>query len=154
MNDDIAGATLMAVGTSAPEFFTSMIALVNGGKAGLGAGTIIGSAIFNILCIAWGSALFLNKALKRGPFIRDAVFYGLFIGLIAWSFWDGQIVWMEAILYIVMYIGYVLYLKFDNSRMNKANAEVVDSVVEETQHLEEEAESTLPFLKIFDMIIS
>lgn len=42
----------MAVGTSAPEFFTSMMALLDGGKVGLGAGTIIGSAIFNILCIA------------------------------------------------------------------------------------------------------
>lgn len=51
LSDDVAGATLMAIGSSAPEFFTALIALFHGGKVGLGAGTIIGSAIFNILVI-------------------------------------------------------------------------------------------------------
>jgi Ca2+/Na+ antiporter len=29
LSDDIAGATIMAIGTSAPEFFTSLMALLN-----------------------------------------------------------------------------------------------------------------------------
>ncbi|MDP2669611.1 MAG: hypothetical protein Q8O99_00975 [bacterium] len=41
LSDDVAGATLMAVGSSAPEFFTALIALFHGGRVGLGAGTII-----------------------------------------------------------------------------------------------------------------
>ena len=86
--------------------------------------------------------------------MRDATFYALFIGLIAWSFWDGQIVRFEAVSYLGMYAVYVLYLKFDNAKMNKANEGMIESVAEETQHLEEEAESRLPFLKIFDTIIA
>ena len=32
LSDDIAGATIMAVGSSAPELFTALMALLNGGK--------------------------------------------------------------------------------------------------------------------------
>jgi K+-dependent Na+/Ca+ exchanger-like protein len=152
LNDDIAWATLMAVGTSAPEFFTSMMALLDGGKVGLGAWTIIGSAIFNILCIAGWSALFLNSVLKKWPFLRDSFFYALFIWLIAWSFWDGQIVWIEAIAYIGLYVVYIAYLVWDNNR-SKADSEVIDQVVDSIEEIESEVEHRLPFVKLIDQMI-
>lgn len=152
LSDDIAGATIMAVGTSAPEFFTSLMALLNGGKIGLWAWTIIGSAIFNILCIAWGSALFLNGVLKRGPFLRDSIFYAAFIWLIARSFWDGQIVWLEAIWYIALYCIYIAYLAFDNKRQNKANNSITQ-VAEEIEEIETEIESKYPFVQLIDKLI-
>ena len=50
MSSDAAGATLMAVGSSAPELFVAAIALLKpGDHAALGMGTIVGSALFNIL---------------------------------------------------------------------------------------------------------
>ena len=47
----VAGATLMAMGTSAPEISTNLIALfkADSNPAG-GVGTIVGSAIFQIFC--------------------------------------------------------------------------------------------------------
>lgn len=47
---DVAGATFMAISTSAPELFTNVIGtfLTNGD---LGVGTIVGSAVFNILAV-------------------------------------------------------------------------------------------------------
>jgi len=51
LSSDFAGATLMAIGSSAPELFTSIAALSMVGSEAVGAGTIIGSAIFNILII-------------------------------------------------------------------------------------------------------
>jgi K+-dependent Na+/Ca+ exchanger-like protein len=154
LSDDVAGATLMAIGTSAPEFFTSMMALLNWGKAWLGAWTIIGSAIFNILCIAWGSALFLNATLKKWPFLRDSLFYALFIGLIAWSFWDGQIVWIEAIAYLGMYAVYIGYLVYSSKK--KTSLDIHDSiehVASEVQELEQEAERRFPFLQLIDWLV-
>lgn len=47
MNSDMAGATFMAIGSSAPELFVSLIALFKPGNEALGAGTIVGSALFN-----------------------------------------------------------------------------------------------------------
>ena len=46
--NDIAGATLMAAGASAPELFTSFVSLFIT-HSSLGLGTIVGSEIFNQL---------------------------------------------------------------------------------------------------------
>jgi len=48
LSDDVAGATFMAAGSSAPELFTALVTvLLTGGSEGLGA--IAGSAIFNMM---------------------------------------------------------------------------------------------------------
>ena len=44
--EEIAGATLMAAGGSAPELFTSFIGTFTGSAVGFG--TIVGSAVFNV----------------------------------------------------------------------------------------------------------
>uniref|UniRef100_A0A3B3Z8Y6 Sodium/calcium exchanger membrane region domain-containing protein n=1 Tax=Periophthalmus magnuspinnatus TaxID=409849 RepID=A0A3B3Z8Y6_9GOBI len=48
--DDVARATFMAVGRSAPELFTSLIGVFIT-HPNIGIGTIVGSAVFNILCV-------------------------------------------------------------------------------------------------------
>ena len=47
---DIAGATLMAAGGSAPELFTSAVATFQ--ETAMGFGTIVGSAVFNVLFLS------------------------------------------------------------------------------------------------------
>merc|ERR1719515_705940 len=62
LSSDVAGATFMAAGSSAPELFTSIVAtflIVNEG----GVGTIIGSAIFNILVIVGATCAFAGQEL-------------------------------------------------------------------------------------------
>jgi Ca2+/Na+ antiporter len=49
VDPDIAGATLMAAGGSAPELFTSFIGTFN--QSAVGFGTIVGSAVFNVLFV-------------------------------------------------------------------------------------------------------
>ena len=53
MPDDVAGATFMAAGASSPELFAALISLFVT-RTALGIGTIIGSEIFNHLCICAG----------------------------------------------------------------------------------------------------
>uniref|UniRef100_A0A671KH52 Solute carrier family 24 member 2 n=1 Tax=Sinocyclocheilus anshuiensis TaxID=1608454 RepID=A0A671KH52_9TELE len=48
ISDDVAGATFMAAGGSAPELFTSVIGVFVS-HSNVGIGTIVGSAVFNIL---------------------------------------------------------------------------------------------------------
>ena len=53
-NDTVANLTLMALGSSAPEILLSIIEIVKNGftaEGGLGPGTIVGSAAFNLLAI-------------------------------------------------------------------------------------------------------
>jgi len=56
VSEDVAGATFMAAGGSAPEFFTNLISTLE--LTGTGFGTIVGSAIFNILFVISMSAFF------------------------------------------------------------------------------------------------
>lgn len=110
LSSDAAGATLLAMGSSAPEFFTSLFAIL--GVAGsehadIGAGTIVGSAIFNILIIVGAAAMFKAVQLQWKPVIRDQIFYVITILMLLGAFWDGQIILAEAIGFVLMYGVYV-----------------------------------------------
>ena len=50
ISEDVAGATFMAAGGSAPELFTSFIGVFIA-HSDVGIGTIVGSAVFNILFV-------------------------------------------------------------------------------------------------------
>lgn len=69
MTEDVAGATLMAAGGSAPEFFTSLIGKLKNSifdlflgvfvsQSDVGIGTIVGSAVFNVLFVIGMCAIF------------------------------------------------------------------------------------------------
>lgn len=108
LSSEVAGATLMAVGSSAPEFFSSLFAVLKpGDHANVGAGTIVGSALFNILVIVGVSAMFKRAKLTWQPVIRDLIFYSFSIGLLIYSFADGVITMYEAILFVCLYAVYV-----------------------------------------------
>ena len=78
LSDDVAGATFMAAGSSAPELFVALAdnVVVKPGKS-MGIGTIVGSAIFNILIIIAFSALLAKQVLVLDwrPLLRDSIWY-------------------------------------------------------------------------------
>ena len=57
ISDDVAGATLMAAGGSAPELFTSFLGVFVA-QNDVGFGTIVGSAVFNVLFVIGMCAVF------------------------------------------------------------------------------------------------
>ena len=74
LKEDVAGATFMAAGGSAPELFTSIMGVFVS-KSDVGFGTIIGSAVFNVLfVIAVCAYMCPNLTLTWWP-LRDSVFY-------------------------------------------------------------------------------
>ena len=115
LSDEVAGASLMAMGSSAPELAIALIALFSGGGAhsDVGIGTIVGSAVFNILVITGVSAV-VADGLHIHPFAvrRDTLYYLLSIGYLAFIFVDGEVVLWEAILGLAAYVVYVLLLIF------------------------------------------
>ena len=80
LSPDVAGATFMAAGSSAPELFTSLMG-VFAVKSDVGVGTIVGSAVFNLCCIIGGTAVFTPGVLKIDwkPITRDTIFYAISI---------------------------------------------------------------------------
>lgn len=113
LSDEVAGASLMAVGSSAPELAIALIALFSGGgsHSDVGIGTIVGSAVFNILVITGVSAV-IAGGLRVHIFAvrRDTIYYLISIGYLAWIFSDGEIFLHEAIIGLVAYGVYVAFL--------------------------------------------
>jgi hypothetical protein len=75
ISPDVAGATFMAAGGSAPELFTSIIGVFIA-QSDVGIGTIVGSAVFNILFVIAACAFAAKEALSltAWPLIRDVFF--------------------------------------------------------------------------------
>ena len=110
---DVAGATLMAVGSSAPELAIALIALLRpGGHSDVGIGTIVGSALFNVLVITGASALARPVRVSFSTVTRDVVAYALSLGLLLWAFWDSRIDLFEAAVFLAFYVAYVVVLMF------------------------------------------
>lgn len=108
ISSDVAGTTLMAMGSSAPELFIALIAVFKpGGHEEIGMGTIVGSALFNILVIIGAAAIARRATLSWQPILRDVAFYLLSIFVLAWIFFNNYITIPEAIILLLIYVGYI-----------------------------------------------
>uniref|UniRef100_A0A3B3UP30 Sodium/potassium/calcium exchanger 1 n=1 Tax=Poecilia latipinna TaxID=48699 RepID=A0A3B3UP30_9TELE len=114
ISDDVAGATFMAAGGSAPELFTSLIGVFIA-HSNVGIGTIVGSAVFNILFVIGMCALFSREILHLTwwPLFRDVSFYILDLILLIIFFLDNVIMWWESMMLVTCYSLYVVFMKFN-----------------------------------------
>ncbi|MDH5475566.1 MAG: calcium/sodium antiporter [Cyclobacteriaceae bacterium] len=109
MSHDMAGATLMAIGSSAPELFVAIIALLReGGHEEIGVGTIVGSALFNLLVIIGASVIVKDAKLQWQPILRDLLFYSIAIFALYFVFVDSIITVYESLVLILLYGSYLL----------------------------------------------
>lgn len=109
LSSDAAGATLMAVGSSAPELFVALFAVLKpGDHQVIGIGSIVGSAIFNLLVIVGATALVKNAKLTWQPVVRDLIFYTGAVAFLIWFIWDGTLTIGEASVLLAFYIVYVI----------------------------------------------
>lgn len=112
--EDVAGATFMAAGGSAPELFTSVIGVfVSFDDVGIG--TIVGSAVFNILFVIGMCALFSRTVLTLTwwPLFRDCTFYSASLIILIIFFRDNRIQWYEAAVLFSIYLAYVSFMKWN-----------------------------------------
>jgi len=114
LSSDMAGSTLMAAGSSAPELAVALFAIfMAGNHEALGVGTIVGSALFNILLIT-GVVMYIRKSAKLiwQPILRDIIFYILAILLLVYVFIEGEITLLNAALLVGVYLIYILVVYF------------------------------------------
>ncbi|XP_036986150.1 sodium/potassium/calcium exchanger 4 isoform X2 [Artibeus jamaicensis] len=114
LSEDVAGATFMAAGSSTPELFASIIGVfITHGDVGVG--TIVGSAVFNILCIIGVCGLFAGQVVRLTwwAVCRDSVYYTLSVIVLIAFIYDEEIVWWEALVLIILYIFYILIMKYN-----------------------------------------
>ena len=107
VTDRIIGLTIVAVGTSLPELFSSVMAAIKG-KTDMAIGNIIGSGTFNILCVIGVSSIITPI---MGTNIGFAFDYALMVilGVLLWLFLRSKYIlerW-EGILLTAIYIAYL-----------------------------------------------
>ncbi len=136
MSSDAAGATLMAMGSSAPELFIALIAVLRSGQhEAIGMGTIVGSAIFNILVITGAVGLVKKSKIPWQGAVRDLLFYTLTIIVLILVFFNGEISLWEALAMLLFYVIYVLIVLFWKKLFPKIANEAID-IQEETENKE------------------
>lgn len=116
VSEDVAGATLMAAGGSAPELFTSLIGAFQ--ETDVGFGTIVGSAVFNVLFVIGMCAIYSKELLELTwwPLFRDCVYYTFGLSMLAIFFKavsSDVIEWWESLILWILYFVYVLIMKYN-----------------------------------------
>ncbi len=108
LSHDMAGATLMAAGSSAPEIFVAIMALFKPGDHGdLGVGTIVGSAIFNLLAIIGVAGIVKKSVIAWQPVVRDLLFYAISIVAFYLVLKNETVTLYESLAFMFMYAFYV-----------------------------------------------
>ncbi|XP_029991958.1 sodium/potassium/calcium exchanger 1-like isoform X2 [Sphaeramia orbicularis] len=152
ISDDVAGATFMAAGGSAPELFTSLIGVFIA-HSNVGIGTIVGSAVFNILFVIGMCAISSREVLHLTwwPLFRDVSFYIFDLILLIIFFLDNVIMWWESVMLVAGYTLYVTFMKFNvqiekifKAQLHKHKNIVKVIAVEEPEKTNEDAEDNAP----------
>ena len=116
---EVAGATFMAIGSSSPELFTSLIG-VYVAEDDVGVGTIIGSAVFNILFVI-GCCIIVSPnvlCIEVYPIVRDAAFYTLSLIPLAAICMDGEVDWYDAVSLVLLY-GLYIFMMYHSVALEK-----------------------------------
>jgi len=128
---DVAGATFMAAGGSAPELFTALIGTIGLDGSDVGFGCIVGSAVFNVLAVIGACGMAAKEPIKLTwwPLFRDCTFYIFGLCLLAIFAYGkvtkmdngdlvggGKIELWEA---IVLFLAYLVYctIMFFNEKL-------------------------------------
>ncbi|KAL1786295.1 sodium/potassium/calcium exchanger 5 [Sigmodon hispidus] len=114
LSQDVAGATFMAAGSSAPELVTAFLGVFIT-KGDIGISTILGSATYNLLgiCAACGLLSNMVSTLSCWPLFRDCAVYAVSVATVFGIIFDNQVYWYEGVLLLLIYGLYVLLLCFD-----------------------------------------
>ncbi len=105
----VIGLTIVAMGTSAPEFGVTILAALRG-MGDISVGNIVGSNIFNLGFILGGTSVIHSLKTNKKVVFRDGIF--LFTGtlLLTAFLWDLTLGRVEGVILFILLFGYLGYL--------------------------------------------
>lgn len=104
----VIGLTIVAMGTSAPELFTSVVSALKG-STGLALGNIVGSNIFNSLLIVGAAAAVAPIPISQVTIVKDIPFALVSSLLLTAVCLDGNLTRLDSLLLL---IGFALFLAY------------------------------------------
>ena len=121
VGDLVIGLTLIAAGTSAPEVFVGISAVLNGNED-IALGTAIGSNISNIALIFGVSCLYFNAASKTH--LWNLMPFGLTVFLLGLTLADGTISFSESMGFVGLFMLFMYILMRTDGVPDDENSEV------------------------------
>ena len=125
----VIGLTIVAMGTSAPELFTSVVSALKG-STGLALGNIVGSNIFNSLLIVGAAAAVAPIPISHVTIVKDIPFALVSSLLLTAVCLDGNLTRLDSLLLL---IGFALFLAYTLQMARNGTTE--DSKSETSQAL-------------------
>ncbi|WP_407391495.1 calcium/sodium antiporter [Methanobrevibacter sp.] len=117
----IVGLTIVAFGTSAPEAAVSITSSLTGSN-GMAVGNVIGSNLFNMLMVIGIAALLSNLLMEKEVLNRDLPFLvGITLLFAVFIFIGGDISNIEGIILVLILIGYIVYLIYNERKAGSMN---------------------------------
>jgi len=107
--ESVAGASVAAIVSSAPEMGASVFSVVEG-HPDIGMGTIVGSAIFNISLLLAFSLWVRKCVLDEEVLKRDGAYYLFVVIVTILTIMDGVLTRWEALTWFLLYIVYFIWL--------------------------------------------
>ncbi len=142
LSEGVRGATINAIASSMPEFFTTLFFLFvlqdKDGFAG-GIGTTAGSAVFNgviipslvILTVIW-AGIAKHVGVSRKIILRDGLAL-LFCDLVLITFLGGtSLSWWHGLVLMLLYFAYIFYM-FASMRRSQGASPIEEEVEEEAE---------------------
>ncbi len=152
LSNFVAGETIQALGTSAPEIAISIIGLyILQENPALGMATIIGSAVFQITIVIGVPILYAKKSAKIEPkgLLRTASVYGGSVVLLWFFVQNGEtpnLLWWELLILALYHIAYVIFLI-----VNRPKGKSEDDTPE---NHDDEIEGKTLFVRVIDRMLS
>ena len=104
----VIGLTVVAIGTSAPELFISLVSALKG-TPGLAVGNVVGSNIFNTMLIVGSAALISPMLIAPSTVKKDIPFTVVASVMLALLCLDKNISRFDAILLFALFIIFMIY---------------------------------------------
>lgn len=151
----VIGMTIVAIGSSAPEFVVSALAAIKG-NTDMAIGNVVGSNIFNILAIMGATAFVVPVAATKGNLRNDVPFAVLSSLVVLFAAFDSlftkdaanEISRSEGLLMLCMFAVFISYTmaiaKKDNGQQTTDNGLPSNREIEESKNQEIEDSNNQP----------
>jgi len=141
ISDLVIGLTVIAIGTSAPEFAVTILAALND-MSDISVGNIVGSNIFNLGFILGGTAIL--KTLHTGPKVvyRDGAVLLAGTLMLTLFLWDLKLTFYEGLILFASLFAYLGYLYWKRDAVGLEELEEVDKY-----------RKTDPLLLLFSLVV-
>jgi cation:H+ antiporter len=117
----IIGLTIVAAGTSAPEFTVSVMSALKG-QSDIAVGNVVGSNIFNVLFILGVSALITPLGVSRQLIRLDVPIMIATSFLVMWVSKDGALSFFESVVFLVLFLAYSIWLVWEAKKEKKSKS--------------------------------